>query len=129
MSELSVNLFDPSAVEELAELAGSDDENLLVELFHLYSKTTPALIQKIEEAFASNKSDEIRKIAHSLKSSSASLGLLKLRDLCSYIEKEAAKIVLNKNSQVLFDLKPCYEISIKLLLNYIQQKNLRGKVA
>ena len=51
-----------------------------------YLNTAPQLLQSIREAVARNDAAALRRAAHTLKSSSASLGALALAALCKGLE-------------------------------------------
>jgi len=66
-------IIDSTTFEELKEAMGDD---FIPELVSTYLDETAALIQKLREALAASQSEDFRRIAHSIKSSSASLGAL-----------------------------------------------------
>ena len=66
-------IIDPTTFNELQATMGED---FIPELVSTYLEETAGLIQKLHEALAKNQADDFRRYAHSIKSSSASLGAL-----------------------------------------------------
>jgi HPt (histidine-containing phosphotransfer) domain-containing protein len=81
----------PEAVDlgVLAGLEGLQDEgepSLVVELIDLYLEEAPRQLASMFEAEASADADALRRAAHSLKGSSASLGAFGAAALCGELE-------------------------------------------
>ena len=74
--------IDPSALAQMLEMAGGD-RSFVVELIDDYLEDSAALLAIVREA----SGDELRRAAHSLKSTSASLGAGRLAALCAQIEQ------------------------------------------
>ncbi len=66
-------IIDPTTFDDLKAAMGED---FIPELVSTYLEETSTLIQKLHEALADNQADDFRRFAHSIKSSSASLGAL-----------------------------------------------------
>jgi HPt (histidine-containing phosphotransfer) domain-containing protein len=66
-------VIDPATFHELKELMGAD---FLDELIDSYFQETEALIEGLRQAFSGQEAASFERIAHSIKSSSASLGAL-----------------------------------------------------
>ena len=85
----SLGASDPrTAVLDSAQLrdygVGADTQAMLIDLF---LGDTPELLARIEAAVAANDSQELAAAAHALKSSSATLGAIQMRDLCLQLEQ------------------------------------------
>jgi len=78
-----------STLEELRELTTSSGESLLDKAITLYLETTPAELKRLHLALEQKNTDELAKIAHTLKSSSANLGAQDLADICAFLEANA----------------------------------------
>jgi HPt (histidine-containing phosphotransfer) domain-containing protein len=76
-------LIDQAALDSL--LATTDRE-FVGELIDAYLEDSPALIAGMKEALANGNATEFTRAAHSLKSSSASLGAASLSDLAKELE-------------------------------------------
>ena len=66
-------VIDPNTVEELITTLGADFDN---ELIDTYCAETPGLLDQLHLALRQNDAESFRRAAHSMKSSSASLGAL-----------------------------------------------------
>jgi HPt (histidine-containing phosphotransfer) domain-containing protein len=69
------------------------DENgaagLLRQVVQLYFESTPRLIAELRRAQAAGQIEAVRNAAHSLKSSSATLGASRLAEMCKTVEHAA----------------------------------------
>jgi signal transduction histidine kinase/DNA-binding response OmpR family regulator/HPt (histidine-containing phosphotransfer) domain-containing protein len=59
---------------------------LVARLIELYLQGTPALVERMRQAIAAADDETLRAAAHSLKSSSANVGAMKMHDLCRELE-------------------------------------------
>ncbi len=73
--------------EALEALVGDDDE-LCAELIQTYLEGSTTLTTDLQTAVPENNPKKMEHAAHSLKSSSASLGATQLADLAKYLEKQ-----------------------------------------
>lgn len=79
--------LDPKAINDLKEMMGEEDfPAVFSELVATYLQDSPNLIEKIKEGLTAKDCDTIKLNAHSLKSSSASLGATTLSELCKQLE-------------------------------------------
>ena len=76
-------------IDSILQLQGDDEPNLLVEILQGYLDQARELIDSLASAVNKDNSVEAGKIAHSLKSSSAYAGALKLAELCKDLEAAA----------------------------------------
>lgn len=79
--------LDSQAIAELKEIIGEDDFSIVfADLINAYLEDTPKLIEGLVKASNDNNLAEIKINAHSIKSSSASLGAINLANLAKKIE-------------------------------------------
>ena len=78
--------LDPEALDHLRALQQGSAGDIFGKVVQSYLNTAPQLLQSIREAVARNDAAALRKAAHTLKSSSASLGALALAALCKGLE-------------------------------------------
>ncbi|HAZ13467.1 MAG: hypothetical protein A2X86_13135 [Bdellovibrionales bacterium GWA2_49_15] len=83
--------LDQSALDKLKEMEAAGDTNLIKDLVEMFLKTAQLNISKLEKAVQAKDFKEITYTAHSMKSSCATLGLLKLSALLNQIEETARK--------------------------------------
>lgn len=76
-------MIDPTTFDDLKAAMGED---FIPELVSTYLEETEALIQKLHEALSANQVEDFRRAAHSIKSSSASLGALEFSTLAKELE-------------------------------------------
>lgn len=78
--------IDPGALERIRQMAGSKGTDLLINVMGCYLQRTPALINDLASAARRADHDEISRLAHGLKSSSANLGATRLSSQCKEVE-------------------------------------------
>ena len=77
--------LDPAALDQLLELGGGD-RTFVVEVIDDYLEDSAALLSVLRDATG----EDLRRAAHSLKSTSASVGAARLAALCLEVEHAAA---------------------------------------
>jgi CheY-like chemotaxis protein/HPt (histidine-containing phosphotransfer) domain-containing protein/two-component sensor histidine kinase len=78
--------LDPQAIARLKELDPKGDNKLVERVFKAFETSVARLVPQLREAGRNGDLAGIRHVAHTLKSSSASIGALRLSQLCSEIE-------------------------------------------
>ncbi len=104
----------------LEELAGEDEPELLNELIQSYLDSSDILIMELQAAFASNNPNQLKHAAHSLKSSSASLGAKSLADLCQQLEQQGRSGKLSGETEKLQQMLSEYTL-VSRQLSVIRQ--------
>ncbi len=79
-------LFDPIPVEKLRKIAGDIDPGFVVEMAQLFLAETEKSLVEIKAAADRTDARALSRLAHSLKSSAATLGLMKLSQACRSLE-------------------------------------------
>ena len=82
------HVIDRSALNELLETTGNDPA-FLAELVDTYLVDSVALLATMQQAVRGDDASQLRRAAHSLKSSSASFGARALVALCQELEDRA----------------------------------------
>lgn len=82
-------IFDPALIEELKKLQIPGKPNIISQLFGIYLKETVLKIDNLKKSAAEKNADSLRMIAHSLKSSTANVGGIKLSALFKTLENKA----------------------------------------
>jgi len=77
--------IDDRVLAALSQATG-DDPAFLADLIDTYLAEAPDLLLAMRDALALHETAELRRAAHTLKSSSATLGAHRLADLCGRIE-------------------------------------------
>ena len=82
-------VLDAQALERLRELDPNGENHLMERVVSAFDSSVARLMPQIEEALHSNDLAGVRHVAHTLKSSSASIGAMKLSRMCSDLETRA----------------------------------------
>ena len=80
---MTENIIDLSAFESLKEMVGDD---FVVELIETYLEDTPDLLAQLRQAHDAVDAGAFRRVAHSLKSTSASMGALNFSEVARELE-------------------------------------------
>jgi two-component system sensor histidine kinase/response regulator len=79
-------VFDDVAVQRLVELDPSGQNHLLERVTKMFAASVEKYLGQIDDAWRAGDLKNVRDVAHTLKSSSANLGALKLSQCCVEIE-------------------------------------------
>jgi HPt (histidine-containing phosphotransfer) domain-containing protein len=82
-----VSPLDPAAVQRLLDLDPTGANQLLARVGRAFESSIGRLIPQLDAALAAQDWESVRSVAHTLKSSMASIGALKLSVLCADIER------------------------------------------
>ncbi|HVP21954.1 MAG TPA: response regulator [Anaerolineaceae bacterium] len=78
--------LDRGILDEIRSLQVPGEPDLLAELIDAYLSNSKTLMQKIEEAEEARNAEDLSKLIHSLKGTSANLGAYKLANMCGEVE-------------------------------------------
>ena len=78
--------LDPKVLQDFRNAMGDSADEFLAELIDAYLEDSPNLLQQMREAIAPGNFKAMKDAAHTLKSSSASLGAIALSKLCQQLE-------------------------------------------
>lgn len=84
-------VLDHEAIDRLRELGGEDQPELVHELIALFLSDAQQRLEDMRRALGSGDLDAIARSAHTLKSSSGSVGAVLLADLCREVEELARR--------------------------------------
>lgn len=79
-------VLDPIAIAELRAMAG-DEPILVSQIIDCYLQESPSLITAMREAISQQNGAALMRAAHSLKSSSQSLGAVRMAEVCLALEQ------------------------------------------
>ena len=80
------DVLDAGTLDQLRALAMHGEPDILAQIINLYLDTTPELIASMRAAIADDDLDALGQAAHSLKSSSANVGAVRLADMLQSLE-------------------------------------------
>ncbi|MDP3822600.1 MAG: Hpt domain-containing protein [Burkholderiales bacterium] len=78
--------LDPEALARLTELDPKGENQLLQRVLRAFQTSAARLMPQLEAARLSGDRATVRLVAHTLKSSSASIGALELSQVCAQVE-------------------------------------------
>ncbi|HEY9695505.1 MAG TPA: response regulator [Oculatellaceae cyanobacterium] len=82
----SSSAIDSKILQSFRQMVGEDGEAFLAEMIDCYLEDAPQLLKEINQAIMETNALNLRRAAHTLKSSSATLGAKNLANLCQEIE-------------------------------------------
>nr|CRH04620.1 putative Histidine kinase [Candidatus Magnetococcus massalia] len=83
--------IDPKALQQLRELQAPGQPSILPRMIDMLMEQAPTAFSTIRQAAAEKSITPIRRVAHTLKSSCATLGALELAAVCRRIEESAER--------------------------------------
>lgn len=87
---LATPVIDPAALARLGELDPDGRTGLVQRLLHTYDGSLGPLLHELQRARAAGDADVMRRVVHTLKSSSASIGAVAFSALCAQAELAVA---------------------------------------
>lgn len=84
-----VPAIDAEALALLVEMIGPDEPGAILDLLDTYLGDSTRQVQDLQAAFAGGDYKNVHRIAHSMKSSSATFGALELSKYCERLERSA----------------------------------------
>lgn len=98
------NVIDQSAIQKIREMNKPGRSNILIKLITIYQDSSLQYMSQIRNGVISNDLKKIASVAHTLKSSSQSLGAIRFSMLCVEIEKIGNGIESELQMQGIFKL-------------------------
>ena len=100
---------DQQVLDSICELLGGDRQMLLDEVVGSYLEDSPQLIQTMQNASLTGDTTTWYRAAHTLKSSSATLGAIALSELCKQLETTCQNHQLSEASLLTVQIEREYE--------------------
>ncbi|MEB3163058.1 MAG: Hpt domain-containing protein [Prochlorothrix sp.] len=88
---------------------GEDAAECLTFLTETFTQDTPAMLAQMQQSAAQQDADGLRRSAHTLKSSSATLGATRLSKLCLLLETQARAGDFSQAVELVQQAKSAYE--------------------
>ncbi len=89
-------VLDDAAIRRLRELDPTGESQLLIRVFNAFEISLNRLLPQLVQARDAADSSGVRLVAHTLKSSSATVGALELSRLCAEVEVQAREMRLDE---------------------------------
>ncbi len=91
ITPMNAPTLDPLALDQLRPFKGHDGSSLLGNLIQIYLDQLPGCVEGLLKAQQEGDAHSVFRIAHTLKSTSASLGAYQLQGLCQRLEDAGRK--------------------------------------
>ena len=98
--------MDWSVLETYAEGMGDEGNSLISELIDIYLENTPKLLTSLRQSITDNDIEVFNRAAHTLKSSSASLGAIEIPLATLKNKMESAVLEFDTVKSVLLSKRP-----------------------
>lgn len=89
-------VLDDGAIRRLRELDPTGESHLLTRVFNAFETSLNRLLPQLAQAREAADAPGVRLVAHTLKSSSATVGAMELSRLCAEIEVQAREMRLDE---------------------------------
>src|ERR1043166_7725014 len=83
----SVDPIDPAVLADLKDLAAESGENVLEDVVEIFLADTTLHLAQLRDALRDADREEVGRLAHSVKGSSATLGASRMEALCRDLER------------------------------------------
>ena len=122
-NKIDESVLDLGALEAIREMGGEEGDFVLNNIIQMYLETTPPDLQQIETAIATGDPDSLRRAAHSLGSSSATLGAINFAKLCKELENLARSGSIITAENLFLPLQTEYETVKRALTLQLKDSN------
>ncbi len=122
LSDNISQVLDDSVLNDLKALSEETARDILGTSVNFFINSASAKIDELHHALAHGNAEKLRSIAHSMKSSSANLGAIELKEFFLQLETAARNNELEKVPELIEKTSHSLKQFIELLQQYIQQK-------
>ena len=110
--------FDDQVLENYRQIQRPDQPDIITKLISIYLKSSPPLLDEIDAAVRKSDQEQLWHTAHSLKSSSANLGLVSLARQCEELELRGRAGKLEQAAELVAGIRQEY----RRAENWLRQK-------
>lgn len=114
------DLLSYEILEELRDQVGIE---LIASLEDELASDAGMRIQEIEKLHAAQSFDALRKEAHTLKSSTGTLGLKKISELAAFIERTLVQQTGDNIAPIIPTLRPLFDESLQALKTWVEENS------
>jgi len=122
-SEILANpVIDDSVLAELKEMGGEEGAEFLADVINSYLEDAPQLLNSLSEALPQGDLKLLKQAAHTLKSTSATVGAMNLSELCKVMEAMEGEKVSEERASLLLKIRTEYEkvkVALQASLNSV----------
>ncbi|MEQ8963049.1 MAG: response regulator, partial [Coleofasciculus sp. C2-GNP5-27] len=110
--------LDPQVLQTFHDMMGESATEMLRQLMDIYLEDTPAMLETLKIALQENNLAALQRTAHTLKSSSAALGAIKLSQLCQDLEHLSQSQVTTGLCELVAQIESEYQRVKQEVINY-----------
>jgi HPt (histidine-containing phosphotransfer) domain-containing protein len=81
--------LDLNVLQAVVEIVGADEPSVVVDLIDTFLTDSQRQVDELRRSFASGDIKNVHRLAHSMKSSSATFGAMALSRICEALERSA----------------------------------------
>ena len=104
-----MNIIDASALEIYREIMEDETDAFITEILTNFYINTDELIARLDKTIIENNEDEFIRAAHTLRSTSATVGALRVSSLAADLETRGGREHLRNLRPLVLELKKAYE--------------------
>jgi len=119
----NADVLDRKALENIRSLQSEGAADILSQIINLFLEETPNQLKNLQQAIRDNDAGTVYSIAHSLKSSSANLGAMKLSALLKDLEEKGRRKALTDTPSLFLQIENEFKRADKLLQSEILDDN------
>ncbi len=115
----SASVLNAELIDQIRNLDTSGSDALLHKLFHTFLESTGDYMQQIRNAILNEDTDDVRRLAHTLKSSSANIGAEYLSEIFKQLEMFAKAGELGRIKEQAEGLQQHYQVVVSEVEKYL----------
>ncbi|MDM8527054.1 Hpt domain-containing protein [Anaerolineales bacterium HSG24] len=108
-TDTSQNKVPVIDLTKLRLLLGEYEREMFIEFIDVFLEEVPKQLTELQSAVNQNDARDVRRIAHSLKSTSATFGAMRLSSLCEQFEFESRTGLGNSSAEQLLQIHTAYK--------------------
>jgi CheY-like chemotaxis protein len=112
---VEAEVLDRRALDAILAISDIGPRERLVKVIHIYLQSSSGVLATLRQGVVAGEAETIRLAAHSLKSSSANLGAIRLADVCRQLESCGRNGELGKSAALLSSLEAEYRLACAAL--------------
>jgi HPt (histidine-containing phosphotransfer) domain-containing protein len=115
-----MDIIDWSALEAYREVMGEEADSFIADIVQTYLNNSQTLMTQLSEAFQAGDVATFHRTAHTLKSSSATVGATAVSELALTLEKTTVSEFPADTEKLLANLKQAYQEVITRLEEFLK---------
>ncbi|MCK6480879.1 MAG: Hpt domain-containing protein, partial [Planctomycetes bacterium] len=120
--------LDPAALDSIAELGEGEEGDIIAELVYIFSSEARPRMERLRAALAARDAEEVRREAHGLKGSAASIGAKALAEIARTLEEGGRAGSVEGGEDLMRDLEEEFDRVRAALDAYVAARPAGGEV-